>query len=203
MSPASPTGELVSRVVEDADLGPRPRQADTPGPGEPVTHEDPRRAALTHAVELGDLTRGQRFDDAVLHRHGARRTRVHDELQGRRVERGAFVVRDLEDANEVRRDHEGASHAERGDETQPLARVEVRKDDRGCADGQRCHREAAGTRVICGARHDVHVVGSPAPEHDLPGGLPARPGPDPDGRAPHPWAGLWCPTYRRSATRAR
>ena len=56
----------------------------------------------------------------------------------------------------------------RVDESQPLACVPARQDHRGRSDEQRRHDEPAGTGVVRGARQQVHVLGQPPPERDLP-----------------------------------
>ena len=86
------------------------------------------------------------------------------------------------------------------DEPQPLARVPVREDHRGRADEQRRHDVAARTGVVRGPGQQVHVVGGPAPERDLPR-CALRPRPVEACRARHPWAGRWCPTCRRPGAR--
>ena len=77
--PGRAGGHRLALLVEDADLGAGPRQPHTAWPLEPLRHRDLRRAALAHPVELGDLTRRERLDDPLLHRHRARRAAMNDE----------------------------------------------------------------------------------------------------------------------------
>ena len=167
MTPVSPTGSGAPSSSRIRTSTPGHGVPTLPGSLEPLGHRDPCGAAFARAVQLGDLARRQRFDDAPLHRDRARRTRVDEDPQRREVERGALGLGHLEDADEVRGHHEAAGDPVPVDESEPLTRVEGREHHGGRAGVERGHRPATGTGVVRGPGEDVHVVGRPAPQREL------------------------------------
>jgi hypothetical protein len=149
---------LVSVLVHDADLVPRPRPPDAPRLAHPLLRRDAREAALRRAVEFGDRAGREQTHDAALDVRRTGRRRVHEQADRPQIERLALLAIELHDAREVRGHHERIGDAKAFDQLQTAPRLEVRHHHRGGADQQMQLRISAGGGVIQRSRRQVDLA---------------------------------------------